>query len=81
MVSSILTQYFLSFAGTPSVPELGIQMPAGGWLWRCMRRYEWEKAESKKHEEKEKERAEEREQMAMIDWHEFVVTESARDCT
>ena len=43
---------------------------------RCMRRYEWEKAESKKHEEKEKERAEEREQMAMIDWHEFVVVET-----
>merc|ERR1719214_188040 len=39
------------------------------FLNSCMRRYEWEKAESKKHEEKEKERAEEREQMAMIDWH------------
>jgi len=46
------------------------------FLNACMRRYEWEKAESKKHEEKEKERAEEREQMAMIDWHEFVIVET-----
>merc|ERR1719247_3961058 len=46
------------------------------FLNACMRRYEWERAETKKAEEEEKNKAEEREQMAMIDWHEFVVVET-----
>merc|ERR1719214_489263 len=46
------------------------------FLNSCLRRFEYEKTEIKKSEEKEKERTEEREAMAQIDWHEFVVVET-----
>jgi hypothetical protein len=46
------------------------------FLNASLRRFEYEKTEIKKSEEKEKERTEEREAMAQIDWHEFVVVET-----
>ncbi|KAG2319875.1 hypothetical protein Bca52824_013088 [Brassica carinata] len=45
-------------------------------LERCLHRLEWDRSQEQQRKKEEDEKEQERVQMAMIDWHDFVVVES-----
>ncbi|KAJ0247991.1 splicing factor 3A subunit 1 [Hirschfeldia incana] len=45
-------------------------------LERCLHRLEWDRSQEQRRKKEEDEKEQERVQMAMIDWHDFVVVES-----